>query len=1650
MVGLVASIRLTNREDASRALKRIASVEALVGKKRPKLSRLKASAHRLLGNYSAQEAALVEWLQPGVGPPEYHKRKRVVVALRELRRSRPEYEKFSELIGRPFSHDIVDEETGWSDLHFAALLNLPHVTKALLDSGMGPDTPLTDEYVPFGGPLKQTLNTVGRGDEFKDWNADGETPLMIAALADSRKAAGWLVGQGASLAATNTRGSTPLHFAASGDARETAEFLLDRGADARAKDEDVFTPLHRAATVDAHQVAELLLDRGGEADAKGAHGKTALHRAAWHNAVEVARLLVERRADIHAREIDGDTPLHNAASVGAREVAELLLDSGAEIDAKNGQGKTALHRAAWRNSGKTARLLVYRGADVMARANDGATPLHFAARGNAPGITKLLLSRGAKIDAKDEHGRTPLRVAEEAKKSNVEAVLVRHLDDAAFALAKQEGSAASYDRYLDSYPRGHHLEEARRLREMAFRREDAAAFVDAKGRNTVVGYDEYLASFPEGSHAAEVSRLREAALRNEDTAAFSRAEGLDTVTSYDGYLGSYPEGLHAEEARRRRADVRARVADAAAFAEARSRDTVAGYDEYLGSYPQGHHAVDARRFRAAAKLNAEDAAAFARAKSLATVAGYDEYLGKYPGGYHVTEARRRRAAAAAREADDAAYALAKREDTVAAYDAYLGSHSGGLHAEEARVLRTKALREADNAAFADAKRRDTVAAYDAYLGSFPEGLHVDEARILRAAASKVRQIGQVFRDCDHCPELVVVPPGTYLKGSPVSEEGRDEDEGPRHRVVTRKAFAIGTTEVTRGEYARFVRETGLSGNDSCRTYEGERWDLRSGRDWGNPGYHQSDRHPAVCVNWDEAQRYVAWLSRETGREYRLPSESEWEYVARGGTDTSSHWGDGTRFQCWYANGADVTLKERNRDRKKDIASCRDRYVYTSPVKQFAQNEFGLFDLLGNVWEWTADCGNKSYGEAPGDGSGWTRGKCGLRIVRGGSWYSEPSSLRSANRLLNKAGLRNGNVGFRVARKLTSVERPTLDLEAVVASADDEMYMRASSRDTVEAYDEYLALYPNGRHAERARQSRDDAFGRLPYGGTFRECVDCPEMVVVPPGTFALGSPPDEKGRDGDEGPVREVALGESFAVGVHEVTRGQYASFVRESSYAGGDSCWVYEEGEWKERADRGWRDPGYGQTGDHPAVCVSWKDALAYVEWLSQKTGAAYRLPSEAEWEYAARGGTTTPRHWDEGPENEKQCRHANGADETAKRRETGWTLAASCDDGYFATSPVGRFEANAFGLRDALGNAWEWTGDCWNESHRSARGDGRARERGDCSRRVRRGGSWSSFPSFLRSAERYWYASDGRVNDIGFRVARNLSWGADDGAFQRARDQGTVAAYEEYLRAYPEGRHVPEAKRLLAEPKVGERFRDCTECPELVVVPAGAFVMGSPPDEEGRDGDEGPERRVTIEKPFAVGVHEVTFAEWDACLAQGGCKRHRPRDKGWGRGDRPVIFVSWKDAQAYAGWLSRRTGEDYRLLTESEWEYVARAGKRTRTRYAWGDEIGSGRANCKGCGSDWDSTKTAPVGKFSPNAFGVHDMHGNVAEWVEDCGSPGYATAPKDGTAVDRANCKKRMLRGGHWLDKPRYLRSANRSRSDPEKRVHGHGFRVARALP
>jgi formylglycine-generating enzyme required for sulfatase activity len=243
------------------------------------------------------------------------------------------------------------------------------------------------------------------------------------------------------------------------------------------------------------------------------------------------------------------------------------------------------------------------------------------------------------------------------------------------------------------------------------------------------------------------------------------------------------------------------------------------------------------------------------------------------------------------------------------------------------------------------------------------------------------------------------------------------------------------------------------------------------------------------------------------------------------------------------------------------------------------------------------------------------------------------------------------------------------------------------------------------------------------------------------------------------------------------------------------------------------------------------------------------------------------------------------------------------------------------------------------------------------------------------------------------------------------------------------------------------GSVFRECDkDCPEMVVVPAGRFMMGSPVSEKGHTADESPQHTVTISAPFAVSKFPVTFADWDACVAVGGCPQISV--SGFGRGTRPAVNLSWHQTQIYVSWLSRMTGKHYRLLSEAEWEYAARAG--STTAYPWGEEIGVGQANCIGCGSEWDNKRTSPVGSFTPNAFGLYDTNGNVWQWIEDCYHDSYEGAPSDSSPwTQGCDEGRRAVRGGGWDSLAIALRTANRDRISLGNQLNDIGFRISRSL-
>lgn len=290
----------------------------------------------------------------------------------------------------------------------------------------------------------------------------------------------------------------------------------------------------------------------------------------------------------------------------------------------------------------------------------------------------------------------------------------------------------------------------------------------------------------------------------------------------------------------------------------------------------------------------------------------------------------------------------------------------------------------------------------------------------------------------------------------------------------------------------------------------------------------------------------------------------------------------------------------------------------------------------------------------------------------------------------------------------------------------------------------------------------------------------------------------------------------------------------------------------------------------------------------------------------------------------------------------------------------------------------------------------------------------------------------------------AANSSTGGGSGEDRRGRldvreSLAPIEVPEEARESAEADRDGQAAIELASTP--GRRFRDCDACPEMIEVPIGSYVMGSIGEEVGGFVDEWPTHRVRIRYRLAVGVYEVTFGEWDACVVAGACDRNVADDEGWGRGRRPVN-VSWENAQKFLEWLGTETGEEYRLPSEAEWEYVARAG--TTTRYHFGDEISKRQANYGG-----NVDKAVLVGSYPANAFGLHDVHGNVWEWVADCWNDSYFDAPSDGSAWMTGDCGQRVVRGGSWVNDAGTLRSALRYSLENGYWSNGVGFRVARTI-
>jgi formylglycine-generating enzyme required for sulfatase activity len=534
-----------------------------------------------------------------------------------------------------------------------------------------------------------------------------------------------------------------------------------------------------------------------------------------------------------------------------------------------------------------------------------------------------------------------------------------------------------------------------------------------------------------------------------------------------------------------------------------------------------------------------------------------------------------------------------------------------------------------------------------------------------------------------------------------------------------------------------------------------------------------------------------------------------------------------------------------------------------------------------------------------------------------------------------------------------------------------------------------------------------------------------ELVRIPSGEFMMGS----DAGDSDEKPIHRVRIAESFYMGRTEITVRQFQAFVEATGYKteAEKSNWAatYSPAGFPIFPGRGfsWRQPGFQQSDDNPAVCISWNDAVEFCKWLSNETGEYCRLPSEAEWEYA--------------------CRAGGEADSFKNIDEVGWYR----DNAAGKTHPVGRKKPNLWGLYDMHGNAWEWCLDVWHSNYEGAPDDSSPWLSEDylprvAIRRVLRGGAWCRRDFKASGTFRYRGTEDFKSVGTGFRIVCSATIVDDEPEIGKQ-------AYKKPEKERPSSAENSKDLDLVFSVR-GETF-------ELVRISPGQFLMGSK-----RDIEEQPIHRVRINYSFDIGRTEVTVRQFRAFVEATGYQTDAEKERwAWTRSgqrdwdpealicwwnlpfkqtdDDPASCISWFDAMEFCRWLSSETGVNIRLPSEAEWEYACRAG--TDGDFAGDvDQMAWHRLN--------SGHKTHPVAQKKPNAWGLYDMHGNVWEWCLDMWHSGYESAPTDGSPWIEAGFFEPVMRGGTFINPQWWLRSANHMRNNPGNRFsYNQGIRIVR---
>ena len=611
------------------------------------------------------------------------------------------------------------------------------------------------------------------------------------------------------------------------------------------------------------------------------------------------------------------------------------------------------------------------------------------------------------------------------------------------------------------------------------------------------------------------------------------------------------------------------------------------------------------------------------------------------------------------------------------------------------------------------------------------------------------------------------------------------------------------------------------------------------------------------------------------------------------------------------------------------------------------------------------------------------------------------------------------------------QRAAAAAEAAEAArqADEQAWEAAQHVNTIEAYDTYLRDHPSGAHATDAQQRKAE-LEQAAAAEAARQADEQAWVAAQQAHTIAAY-----------EAYLRDHPSGAHATDAQQRKTELERAEAARQAD----EQAWATAQ-----QADTVAAYEAYLR--DHPSGAHAADAQQRKTELERAEAAEAARQADEQAWATAQRTNTIEAyRGYSRDHPNGAHVADANQRVTTLQQAAAAEAARQADEQAWAAAQRTNTIDAYHRYLQDRPnGTHAAAANQRVTELERAAAAEAARQADEQAWATAQRTNTIDAYHRYLRSRSNgaYVAVAGRRVAELE-RAAAEAARQADEQAWATVQRTNTIEAYRGYLRDRPNGTHAADAGRRVTEleRQPGRVFRDrradgaeCPECPEMVVIPAGSFTMGSPESEEGRDADEGPQHPVRMGQALALGRYEVTFAEWDACVAAGGCNGYQPADGGWGRGQRPVINVSWDDAQAYVRWLSQRTGQRYRLPSEAEWEYAARAG--TATARYWGDGIAPAQANYGGNG-------TVEVGRYAANPFGLQDVLGNVWEWVEDCWNASYRGAPADGLPWTTGECHLRVVRGGSWSFNPRNLRAANRNAHNSGNRNSFLGFRVARTL-